>query len=198
MRVIASTLTPSKSVFSEYEYFWKNLHDLSDGILSLAEEKNIASIDPLTAFMDTNPPDGWKDLLERIISGVSSGTHPNEEGHRIIAGLFADALASFPPLPPSGVRILNPNDNLIKNVQWDANPESDFSHFVVEFDFERTLSQRLTTSENHFSFTLFPFLPQLYFRLQTVDRGLRSSAFTTVYSAQGNTTAATKPHWLKR
>ena len=112
------------------------MQELSAGILALAEEKNVSSIDPLSAFMNTNPPDGWKDLLERIISGISSGNHPNAEGHRVIAALFADALAAFPPLPPTGVRVLNPDDALKKNVQWDENYESDFSHFVIEFAFE--------------------------------------------------------------
>jgi lysophospholipase L1-like esterase len=185
MRVIASTLTPSQDSFSNYDYYWDNLYDLSAGIRSLAEEKGVACIDPLTAFMNTDPPNGYKTLLERIIPGVSNGNHPNPEGHRVIAGLFADALVAFAPLPPSGVTVLNPKDSFKKNVQWDANHESDFSHFAIEFDFEPPpLLQRLTTSENHFTFTLFPFLPKLYFRLQTVDRGGRTSAWSEVFSGQ--------------
>jgi lysophospholipase L1-like esterase len=185
MRVIASTLTPSKSVFSLYSYFWKNLQELSAGILTLASEKNVASIDTLTAFMNTNPPNGWRDLLENIIPNVSSGNHPNVAGHRLIAGLFTGALVAFPPLPPGGIRVLNPQDHFKKNVQWDVNFESDFSHFAIEFAYQPDpLSQRLTTTANHFTFTLFPFLPQLYFRVQTVDRGSHGSAFSTVYPAQ--------------
>jgi lysophospholipase L1-like esterase len=185
MRVIASTLTPSQDQFSNYDYYWDNLYDLSAGIRSLAEEKGVACIDPLAVFMNTDPPNGYKTLLERIIPGVSNGNHPNAEGHRVIAGLFADVLVAFAPLPPSGVTVLNPKDSFKKNVQWDANHESDFSHFSIEFDFEPPpLLQRLTTSENHFTFTLFPFLPTLYFRLQTVDRGGRTSAWSDVYSGQ--------------
>jgi lysophospholipase L1-like esterase len=185
LRVIASTLTPSKSVFSLYAYFWKNLQELSAGILALASEKNVASIDTLTAFMNTNPPNGWRDLLENIIPNISSGNHPNVAGNRIIAGLFTGALVAFPPLPPSGIRVLNPQDHFKKNVQWDLNYESDFSHFAIEFAYRPDpLSQHLTTNANHFTFTLFPFLPQLYFRLQTVDRGSHGSAFSTVYPAQ--------------
>jgi lysophospholipase L1-like esterase len=185
MRVIASTLTPSKDSFSFYPFYWKNLFELSTGILALAEEKNVASIDPLTAFMNTNPPNGYKALLENIIPGISNGNHPNAEGHRIIATLFADALAAFPPLPPTGVHVLNPQDNFKKNVQWDMNYESDFNHFVIEFAYEpSSLSKSLTTTDNHFTFTLFPFLPQLFFRLQTVDRGNRVSEFSTVLPAQ--------------
>jgi lysophospholipase L1-like esterase len=185
MRVIISTLTPSKSVFSLYAYYWKNLQDLSAGILDLAGEKNVAGIDTLSAFMNTNPPNGWRDLLENIIPNVSSGNHPNVAGNRIIAGLFAATLAAFPPLPPSGVRVLDPQDHFKKNVQWDVNYESDFSHFAVEFAYQPDpLSQRLTTSDNHFTFRLFPFLPKLYFRLQAVDRGNHASAFSAVFPAQ--------------
>lgn len=193
LRVIVSTLTPSKDRYSLYTYYWENLQELSAGILALAEEKNVSSIDCLSAFMNTNPPDGWKDLLEKVIPGISNGNHPNAEGHRVIAALFADALVAFPPLPPAGVRVLNPEDALKKNVQWDENYESDFSHFVIEFAFAPTpLSRRLTTSDNHFTFTLFPFLPQLYFRLQTEDRGGRVSAFSTTIPAQAENFSRTK------
>ena len=72
-----------------------------------------------------------------------------------------------------------------KNVQWDSNYESDFSHFAIEFAFDPDpLSQHLTTTNHTFTFTLFPFLPQLYFRLQTVDRDDHGSAFSTIYPAQ--------------
>ena len=194
MRVIVSTLTPRKDYENKsiYQYYWDNLNGLSAGILALAKEKDVASIDTLTAFMNTNPPDGWKDLLEKpgwVITDEgkvwAKGNHPNEAGHRLIASLFAPALVSFPPLPPSGISVLNPQDHLKKNVQWDMNYESDFSHFAIEFAFEPSpLSQHLTTVNNQFTFTLFPFLPQLYFRLQTVDSGNRTSAFSAVFPDQ--------------
>ncbi|MBN2400470.1 MAG: SGNH/GDSL hydrolase family protein [Candidatus Aminicenantes bacterium] len=199
MRVIVSTPTPSQSSFSEYEYYWMNLYSLSAGILALAEEKNVASIDPLEAFLSTNPPNGWKSLLEDIIPPVSSGNHPNAEGHRIIAGLFADVLTTFPPLPPSGIHVINPQDTIKKNVQWDANYESDFSHFAIEFDFAPPpLTHRLTTTDNHFTFNLFPFLPTLYFRLKTVDRGDRASDFSEVFSGQNQVSTPAKRLWEKR
>jgi lysophospholipase L1-like esterase len=199
LRVIASTLTPSKAVFSLYAYYWKNLYDLSAGILALAKGKNVASIDPLAAFLNTNPPDGWRNLLENIIPNVSSGNHPNAEGHRIIADLFAYALTAFPPLAPTGILVLNPQDKLSKNVQWDANYESDFNHFAIEFDYTPApLTHHLTTADNHFTFTLFPFLPKLYFRLQTVDRGGRTSAFSAVFSAQTQKSYQARKLWNKR
>jgi hypothetical protein len=199
MRVIISTLTPSKDSFSAYAYYWVNLNNLSAGILNLAIEKSVASIDPLTAFMNINPPDGYKALLESIIPGISNGNHPNAEGHRIIANLFANALAAYPPMPPTGITVLNPQDNLIKNVQWDANYESDFSHFAIEFANDpASLTNHLTTTDNHFTFTLFPFLPQLFFRIQTVDRGNRASAFSTVFSTRTQNSSPAKQLLDKR
>ena len=193
MRVIVSTPTPSKDSFSTYAYYWDNLRNLSTGILALAADKNVASIDARTVFMNTNPPDGYKALLENIIPGISNGNHPNAEGHRIIANLFASVLTAFPPLGPGGVTVLNPKESSHKDVQWDPNYESDFSHFVVEFDFEPApLSHRLTTIDSHFTFSLFPFLPTLYFRLQAVDRGGRASAFTAVFSAQDSSATSAR------
>jgi lysophospholipase L1-like esterase len=197
MRVIASTLTPRKDVVSLYQYYWDQLYQLSDGIIQLALRKNAATIDTLNAFMSTDPPDGWKTLLESTSAG--KGNHPNAEGHLLIASLFAPALAAFPPLPPSGVQILDPQNAYKIDAQWDANFESDFSHFAFEFAYKPSpLSQQLATSDNHITFTLFPFLPELYFRLQTVDRGSHASEFSTVYSAQKKNSTQATPFWLKR
>ncbi len=188
MRIIASTLTPSKAHFSLYSYYWENLQELSAGILDLAGEKNVPSIDPLTAFMNTNPPDGWRDLLENIIPNISSGNHPNAAGHSLIASLFTPALAAFPPLGPQNITILNPQDKLKRNVHWDPCYESDFSYYHIEFGFKPlTFDYSLNHAASHYTFNLFPFLPQLYFRIQTVDHGGNAS----VYSSQKSPIAAT-------
>lgn len=184
MRVIVTTLTPRKDYISLYEYYWDHLYALSNAIVELAKRKGTAWIDPLTVFMNTNPPNGWKSLLEDIIPGISKGNHPNEEGHRIIAGLFAPALAAFPPRPPQNIGVLNPKDRLNRHVTWDANWESDFSHFRIEFGFlPDALDDSLTTAANHHTFALFPFLPQLYFQIQTVDRGNNASGYSTPAAA---------------
>lgn len=176
MRVIVSTLTPSKAGFSEHQYYWDNLHALSAGIIALARDRNIPSIDPLTLFLNTKPPDGWKDLLENIIPGISSGNHPNAQGHRLIASLFAPALVAFPPQPPHDVTVIDPDDTLQRTASWSVNYESDFSHFHVEFGFQPgALGYFLDTPAAYCTFSLFPFLPQLYFRVHAVDRGERQS-----------------------
>lgn len=184
MRVIISTLTPRKDFLYDRPYYWDRLNSLSAGILDLAVKKGIASIDTLKAFMETNPPDGWKELLEPIITGLSKGNHPNEKGHQMIASLFTPVLAAFPPVAPRNLSVLNPNSRLNRNVYWDANYESDFSHFEIEFGFlPEALDYSMTTAASHCSFTLFPFLPQLYFRLRTIDRGNQHSDFVTLDAA---------------
>jgi lysophospholipase L1-like esterase len=180
MRVIVSTLTPSKSQFSMHAYYWQNLYDLSDGIIDLAKKKNIDCIDPLTAFMSTNPPDGWKDLLEHVIPNVSSGNHPNAAGHQLIASLFSPALVRFPPLPPENITVVDPANTQKRTASWNPNYESDFDHFHVEFGFQPgELDYSLDAAASYCTFNLFPFLPQLYFRVQTFDRGGRQTEFVT-------------------
>ena len=186
MRVIASTLTPRKDHFSEYQFYWDHLYDLSDGIIELAKSKKAAYIDPLTVFMNTHPPDGWKDLLESVDPPLAKGNHPNEEGHRIIAGLFAPALAAFPPLAPQNITVLPGANSVQKTVSWDANLESDLSHYRIGFDFTaQALNYTLTTAANHHTFSLFPFLPSLYFHIQAVDRGGNAGEFSPVMSDRG-------------
>jgi lysophospholipase L1-like esterase len=188
MRVIISTLTPSKAGFSEHQFYWDNLHSLSNGIIALAREKNVPSIDPLTLFLNTNPPDGWRDLLENIIPGLSSGNHPNAAGHRLIASLFAPALVTFPPQPPRNVNVIDPDNTLHRTASWSVNYESDFDHFHVEFGFQPgALDYSLDAPASYCTFNLFPFLPELYFRVRAVDRGGRQSE----PASQGAAAAAT-------
>lgn len=193
MRVIVSTLTPRKDMPASF--YWDNLHALSAGILDLAKAKNTASIDTLSAFMNTNPPDGWMSLLERrmtvIVDGnpvLSKGNHPNAAGQRLIASLFAPALAAFPPLPPQNIALLDPQNRLQRNVQWDPGYESDLSHYHIEFGFKpASFDYSVDNAASHYTFNLFPFLPQVYFRIQAVDRGGNASVFSDL---QGSTAAS--------
>jgi lysophospholipase L1-like esterase len=194
MRVVVSTPTPSKSTFSAYEYFWKNLIDLSGGILELARQKAVVSIDSYSAFMTTNPPNGWKSLLEEVSSTGGSGNHPNQAGHALIASLFAPALVKFPPMAPQDVAVLDPQDPQQRKVSWAPCYESDFDHFRVEFGFQpQKLNHALETGVAYHTFTLFPFLPQFFFRVQAIDRGDRGSAFS---ATNAEATVDRKPEGL--
>ena len=201
MRVIISTLTPRKDEKSQLQWYWDNLHALSNAILNIAQEKGTACIDTLGAFMNTDPPDGWKDLLEEPgwvedEEGKEvwvKGNHPNEEGHKVIAALFAATLVKFPPLAPTNISVVNSQNNLRRTALWDENYESDFSHFHIEFGFQPgVLNYSLTSTPSYCTFNLFPFLPRLYFRIQTVDRGGRRSAFSTVNGVSPATSPAQK------
>ena len=197
MRVITTTLTPRKDKLAT-TYYWDRLYSLSNGIVELAQRKKAACIDSLGAFMNTNPPDGWKDLLETpgtvIVNGetiVIKGNHPNEEGHRIIASLFAPVLEALPPHAPQNVQMLATSNSLQKTASWDMNLESDFSHYQIEFGFlPEALDYSLTTAASHHTFVLFPFLPQLYFCLRAVDHGNHASERSSPDAAQtaGNPT----------
>lgn len=186
MRVIVSTLTPRKDDKANLQWFWNNLRALSSGILDLAAKKGTASIDTLDAFMKTDPPDGWKDLLETpgtiIVDGevvIIKGNHPNAAGHRLIASLFAPALVKFPPQAPQNITVIDPLNTRQRTASWNVNYESDFSHFHIEFDYQpQTLHHSLDTAASYYTFSLFPFLPQLYFRIQAVDRGGNASVFS--------------------
>ncbi|MCG2809887.1 MAG: SGNH/GDSL hydrolase family protein [Candidatus Aminicenantes bacterium] len=204
MRVIVSTLTPRKDFpHVLHQYYWDQLYSLSAGILALAAEKGTASIDTLTAFMNTNPPNGWKDLLEdpgTVIVDEEEvqvkGNHPNAAGHSLIASLFAATLAKFPPLAPQNITVMNHQDRQQKTAFWDANYESDFSHFHIEFGFQpQDLRYSLDTTTSYRTFNLFPFLPQFYFRIQTVDRGNQQSAFSTLETTAAS--SATQPNRKK-
>ena len=184
MRVIVTSLTPRKDFLSQYQYYWDQLYALSAAILQMAGEKGIAGIDTLDAFMKTDPPNGWKTLLETIIPGVSKGNHPNAAGHSLIAGLFANALAQFPPLPPESVTVIDPQNKLSRTASWNISNESDFSHFHIEFGFQpQALDYGMDTAASFCTLHLFPFLPQLYFRVQTVDKGNRRSGFSLPVSS---------------
>jgi lysophospholipase L1-like esterase len=175
MRVITTTLTPRKDKLAT-TYYWDRLYALSAGIIALAGRKGAACIDPLTVFMNTNPPDGWMELLESVNPPISKGNHPNEEGHRIIASLFAPVLEALPPHAPQNISLLATSNSLQKTANWDMNLESDFSHYQIEFGFlPEALDYSLTTAASHHTFVLFPFLPQLYFSLRAVDRGNHAS-----------------------
>ena len=195
MRVIVSTLTPRKDDLFNFPVYWNNLYALNAGIIDLAKKKDVACIDTLGAFISTNPPDGWKDLLEEpgwVENELGEwiwvkGNHPNGEGHALIASLFADALVKFPPLPPQNIKVIDPKSSLTRTAFWDPSYESDFDHFHIEFGYQpQELPYTVDTAVSFFTFSLFPFLPALDFRIQTVDRGGRSSGFHSAGTSPAN------------
>lgn len=181
--VIISTIPPRNDSFNQYEYVRNNIQALNAGIRDLVfrkflVRKSIFSVDTHNAFMTYNPPDGWKTLLEDV-----GGNHPSPRGHQVIAGLFSPVLLSFAPAAPSGIEMASASGNR-KTFQWSSHCESDFDHYQIEFGFSpNLLNRKITAAESRFTFSTFPFLPAVYFRLQAVDRFENRSDFTQVVSA---------------
>jgi len=185
MRVIVSTIPPRKDRFGDRPFVLNNIAAFNLATAGLAAEKKIGFIDTHGTFMETNPPDGWKALLEDI-----GGNHPSPAGHIIIAGLFAGVLAAYPPLVPTGVENNSTERPAVRRFRWDLGCESDFSYYRVEFGPSlRSLRHVAVTSANWIDFTGFP-LEDVYFRVQAVDAAEHLSRFTRIF------TTAEKP-WVR-
>jgi lysophospholipase L1-like esterase len=187
LRTIISTIPPRKDFIGDRPYVKSNIAALNQAISDLAAELGIGFIDTHGAFMAANPPDGWKALLEDI-----GGNHPSPAGHLVIAGLFADVLAAYPPLAPTGVErvLLDGADS--RRFQWEQGCEADISHYRVEFGpSSGSLAQAEVIGVNWIEFPGFP-SEDVYFRVQAVDTGGNASGFTRVY------TTAEKPRAGRR
>jgi len=177
MRVIVSTIPPRKDTFGDKNYVLRRIADLNSHIGLLASDKSIGFIDTHTAFMDYDPPDGWKSLLEDI-----KGNHPSPAGQMVIADLFAGCLAAFSPGIPSGVKKLSDEGSFLKRISWDPCCESDFAFFKLEFGPAiQKMTDTATATGSLFSFHGLP-SHDLYFRIQTIDKAGHYSPFTRIYT----------------
>jgi lysophospholipase L1-like esterase len=177
MRVIVSTIPPRKDRFGDRPFVLNNIAAFNLATAGLAAEKGIGFIDTHGTFMATNPPDGWKALLEDI-----GGNHPSPAGHIIIAGLFAGVLAAYPPLVPTGVENISTDWPAVRRFRWDLGCESDFSYYRVEFGpSPRSLRHVAVTGANWIDFTGFP-SEEVYFRVQAVDAAGHQSRFTRIFT----------------
>ena len=176
MRVIVSTIPPRKDKFGDKNYVLRRIADLNSRIGLLASDKSIGFIDTHTAFMDYDPPDGWKSLLEDI-----KGNHPSPAGQMVIADLFAGCLAAFSPGIPSGIKKLSGEGSSLKRISWDPCCESDFAFFKLEFGPTiQKMTGTATTAGSSFNFSDLPFR-DIYFRIQAADKAGHYSPFTMIY-----------------
>lgn len=180
MRVIISTIPPRKDKFGDRHYVLRQITTLNERIGQFASYKSIGFIDTHKAFMDYNPPDGWRSLLEDV-----GGNHPSPRGQMVIANLFAGCLAAFSPGIPSGIKKLSSEESSLKRISWDPCCESDFAFFKLEFGPAiRIMTRTATTAGSSFSFQDLP-SQNLYFRIRTVDKAGHFSPFTKVYVIAG-------------
>jgi lysophospholipase L1-like esterase len=177
MRIIISTIPPRKDSFGAIPWILNNIAELNLGIAALAGERSIGFIDTHGAFMAIDPPDGWKALMEDI-----GGNHPSPAGHTIIATLFADVLAAFPPRDPRNVMRVPSEGPTIRRFRWDPVCESDLACYRVEYgSTPSALESLITTNANTVVFPGFP-SHDVYFRVQAVDAAGYRSGFTRIYS----------------
>ncbi len=177
MRVIISTIPPRKDGLGSHPYVQRNIAALNLAIVGLAADKGTGFIDTHSAFMETNPPEGWKALLEDI-----GGNHPSPAGHLVIAGLFAGVLAAFPPLAPSGIEDVSTESPVLRRFRWLRGCESDVSWYRVEIGpFPSALGLVVETSANWIDLPGFP-SEDVYFRVQAVDVAGQRSDFTGIYT----------------
>ncbi len=187
MRIIISTIPPRKDALGDRRYVQNNISALNLAIADLAVETEIGFIDTHGTFMATDPPDGWRTLLEDI-----GGNHPSPAGHIVIAGLFSGVLAAFPPLVPTGVENNSTEGSASRRFQWNPGCESDLSYYRVEFGpSPGSLEHAAVTSANWIDLPGFP-SEDVYFRVQAVDAAGNAGGFTRAY------TTAEKPRAKRR
>ena len=176
MRVIVSTIPPRKDSF-DIPFVRNNIVAFNLATAGLAASRGIGYIDTLGAFMATDPPDGWKALLEDI-----GGNHPSPAGHTIIAGLFANVLASYPPLDPTGVENVSTEDPIVRRFRWDPSCESDLSCYRVEYGPAPSSLDHVAVTNVHS--IVFPGFPShdVFFRVQAIDAAGNRSGFTRIYT----------------
>jgi lysophospholipase L1-like esterase len=179
MKVIVSTIPPRKDNFGDLPYVQNNIAAFNLATGELAAEKGIGFIDTHGAFMATDPPDGWKALLEDI-----GGNHPSPAGHNVIASLFADVLAAYPPLQLTGVENVSTEWPVVRRFRWTPGCESDLAYYRVEFGPSPIALDNV--AETSAPWIVFPGFSsqEVYFRVQAVDLTGHKGSFTRV-----NTTA---------
>jgi lysophospholipase L1-like esterase len=189
MRVIVSTIPPRKDDFGAHPFVQRNITAFNLATVGLAAEKETGFIDTHGAFVATNPPDGWKALLEDI-----GGNHPSPAGHIVIADLFASVLAAYPPLVPTGIENISTEWPVLRRFRWQRGCESDVSWYRVEFGpFPNALKHIVETSANWIDLPGFP-SEDIYFRVQAVDAAEHQSGFTRIYTTAEKPRARHRVH----
>lgn len=131
MRILLCTIPPrnDKELFV-VAAFAKTL-DYNERLRVLADAEGLTLIDVYPAFM--NDPDGYIYLLEERNDAVSSGCHPNPEGHALIAGLMKAKYDLFLLKPPEAVASTPLTGFKGSKVTWQAPNSQNIDHYVFEF-----------------------------------------------------------------
>ena len=149
---------------------------ISAFIRSMGEELNLPVVDFWEIF--PNHPVGYKNLMSDYV-------HPNEMGYQLMAEEWLKSLQSLEgPDIPTGIEIFETTPSQI-TIQWAANSDIDFSHYILEYGFTMDaldLVATLTDARYTFYYNIMqsPFRSQVYFRIKAVDKAGVHSPFTEV------------------
>lgn len=175
---VLSTLIPKDIDFypSVRELDLERGRKISAFVRSLGEELDLPVVDFWEIF--SNHPAGYKNLMSDYV-------HPNERGYQLMAEEWFKGL---PPEAPTGLEVIETTPYQI-TIQWNANTETDFSHYSLEYGFAAdTLDRRVELTDRHYTFYYnilqSPFRSRVYFRLRAVDTVSSPSEATEIHSAQ--------------
>jgi len=134
MRVLLCTIPPRNDWLDVASFY--NTIALNEELRKLAANKHINLIEVYNNFMDYQKPEGWIELLETRDDKISSGAHPNPQGHAIIAGLMKEKYDNFLLKAPESISRSALTTLNGQKVSWLA-PNSKFiDHYVFEFGTE--------------------------------------------------------------
>ncbi len=193
MDVTVSTIPPrNDSDWYDNPWVKPNIQSFNSSLIALAGQKNIRHIDTYNAFMNYQPPDGWKKLLEDrdatdIYKPGRGGQHPGPLGHGVIADLFIPKILASPPQSPQNIAV-NKEPGRRVLARWQQNTDFDLSRYYITFGyFPTALDHFISTSDIAFTFIRPPFpnhlQVRLYFYIQAVDDSGNKSEPTTIYTA---------------
>ncbi|MCK5057994.1 MAG: hypothetical protein KAT34_15165 [Candidatus Aminicenantes bacterium] len=188
MEVIITTIPPRRDRYN-IPRVNANIQAFNAGIIDIANSRSTKYIDTYTIFMNYQPPEGWKQLIEdrgkEPHLDPDGGQHPSPLGHDVITGLFVPEMLSVLPSIPKNISALSLHNRVY--AQWDPNYEFDFSHYNIKFGYSPDLLNRTAVTESTgFTFLRPPFpgslQPNIYFCVQAVDDSGNKSEFTSTYT----------------
>ncbi len=97
--------------------------------------------------------------------------------------VFAEPLNPFPPAPPTGLAVVDPETGARLDLSWNANAENDVSFYTVHFGTTPALGQTANTVLNSFALTGLADETPYYIRVSATNTSGLTSALSGQVSA---------------